>query len=119
MRNLINAGCLFFIVIMMLGCGQHSEIIKEVDTLIEQKKYDQALSVLRRALQDDPKDKTLLRKQVLLFLKSERISYAIAAYRNLDKANPNDAVLYKAVRDQDPVVRVTAAKALGLLKEPE
>jgi HEAT repeat protein len=104
----------------LAGCGgQDGATVKEVTRLTTEKKYDDAMGVLQKALRENPKSKVLLREQVMLFLKTEQVSYAIAAYRKLVEESPNDRILYLAFKNPDPVVRVTAAKALGLMKDTQ
>jgi HEAT repeat protein len=114
-------GCLLVSasVIFLSACGgKDREAIKSADALVLERKYDQALLVLQKALREDPKNKKLLRHQVRLFLKSEQVNYAIAAYRKLNDVNPDDTVLFDTLKDKDAVVRITTAKALGLMKTP-
>jgi HEAT repeat protein len=105
------------LAVIFTGCGKDRAAIKEVETLTAARNYDQALQVLQKALRDNPKSKALLREQVTLFLKTEQVSYSIAAYRKLVEISPDDSILRKAFKHDDPVVRVTAAKALGLMKD--
>ncbi|MDX6766768.1 MAG: HEAT repeat domain-containing protein [Candidatus Methylacidiphilales bacterium] len=106
------------LALALAGCGgKDGAAVKEVEKLITEKKYDDAMGVLQKALRDNPKSKVLLREQVNLFLKTEQVSYAIAAYRKLIENSPDDRILYQAFKNPDPVVRVTAAKALGLMKD--
>lgn len=104
----------------LAGCGgKDGAAVKEVQKLSTEKKYDDAMGVLLKALRENPKSKVLLREQVTLFLKTEQVSYAITAYRKLVEISPNDRILYQAFKNPDPVVRVTAAKALGLMKDTQ
>ncbi len=106
-------------LIFLSACGgKEKEVIKSTDALVAERKYDQALMVLQKALREDPKNKILLRHQVRLFLKSEQVNYAIAAYRKLSDVSPDDKVLFETLKDKDKVVRITTAKALGLMKTP-
>jgi len=104
----------------LAGCGgKDGATVKEVEKLTAEKKYDDAMGVLQKALRENPKSKALLREQVTLFLRTEQVSYAIAAYRKLSEISENDRILYLAFKNNDPVVRVTAAKALGLMKDSQ
>lgn len=114
---LVVAACALALFFTSCG-GKDRELLREIDGLMETRSYDQALSLLQRSLREDPQNKRLLRKQVLLFLKTEQVSYAIAAHRKLQEASPDDPFLYNSFKDKDPVVRVTAAKAMGLMKDP-
>lgn len=106
-------------LVFFTGCGgKERDVIKNADALVAERKYDQALMVLQKALREDPKNKILLRHQVRLFLKSEQVNYAIAAYRKLNDVSPDDKVLFDTLKDKDKVVRITTAKALGLMKTP-
>jgi HEAT repeat protein len=107
------------VALALSSCGQDRSAIKEVRQLTEERNYDQALQVLQKALRENPKSKALLREQVTLFLKTEQVSYAIAAYRKLAETSPDDDILRKSLKHEDPVVRITAAKALGLLRDPK
>jgi HEAT repeat protein len=101
----------------LASCGQDRATIQEVRQLTEARNYDQALQVLQKGLRENPKSKPLLREQVMLFLKTEQVPYAITAYRKLTEHSPDDDVLRKALKHKDSVIRITAAKALGLLKD--
>ncbi len=104
-------------VLLAAGCGKHRETVKQVEGLITSKSYNEALDVLQQTLQEDPKSKTLLQQHVLLFLHTGDVNYATAAYRRLDEAHPGDPVLIKSVSHSNTIVRITAAKALGYLKD--
>lgn len=112
----ILLACLALAVVLS-GCGKDRATIKEVEKLAADRNYDEALQMLQKALRENPKSKALLREQVTLFLRTEQVSYAIAAYRKLHEVSPDDDILRKAFKNQDPVVRVTAAKALGLMRD--
>jgi HEAT repeat protein len=109
----------WILIFSLTGCGKHAQVIREINQQIENKNLDEALSVMRKALREDPKNPQLLRQQVILFLHSEDVNYAIAAYRRLQEVDSDNPILVKAVRHENPVVRVTASKALGLLKSPD
>ncbi|NJK91302.1 MAG: hypothetical protein HC904_05405 [Blastochloris sp.] len=110
----------FAALLFLSSCGgKEREVIKKADALAQERKYDQALQTLQTALREDPKNKKLLRYQVQLFLKSEQVNYAIAAYRKLSDVSPGDPILFETLKEKDVVVRVTSAKALGLMKIPE
>lgn len=109
----------WLLLLSLSGCGKHNKLIQQIDQQIENKNLDEALSIMRKALREDPKNAKLLRQQVILFLHSEDVNYAIAAYRRLQEVDADNPVLLKAVRHPNPVVRVTASKALGFLKSPD
>ncbi len=109
---------LIVLCVLFSGCGKESAIITSCNNLMEQRKYEEASSILEKALRDNPKSVKLLRQRVLFFLKVEQPGYAIAAYRTLQDVNPKDTILYKALANKDPIIRVTAARALGPMKDP-
>ncbi|MEM1157882.1 MAG: HEAT repeat domain-containing protein [Verrucomicrobiota bacterium] len=104
-------------VLLVAGCGKHRETVKQVEKLVENKSYNEAMDVLQQALQQDPESKPLLQQYVLLFLHVENLRYTTAAYRRLTATHPGDPVLIESVSHPNPVVRVTAAKALGFFKD--
>lgn len=105
------------LLMLAAGCGKHRATIQEARQLAEARNYDQALQVLQKGLRNDPKSKALLREQLVLFLRTEQVTYAIATYRKLAEVSPDDDALRKALKHEDNVIRTTAAKALGLLKD--
>jgi len=103
----------------LAGCGKESKTIKEANQFMEQRNYYQAKAVLEKAIRENPKSKKLLRQYVVYYLKTEEVGFSIAAYRRLNEISPKDDVFYDALGNHDPVIRVTAARALGYMKDPD
>lgn len=107
------------LALLLSACGKHRSAIQEARRLADERNFDQALLVLQKSLREDPKSKPLLREQLHLFLRTEQVTYAITTYRKLAEISPNDDSLRRALKHQDSVIRITAAKALGLLRDTQ
>ena len=119
----MNRLLLFFICLILAGCGKLKEekkTLAEVETLVKFREYSKAILVLKEALKENPKSKALLRYRIIILLKAEQSDLAYAAYRQFkEKASPNDDVLLKALENEDATVRATAAQVLSVAKEAD
>ncbi len=108
------------LVMLLIACSSPTnQTAQEVETLIGEKKFSEASTVLRQALREDPKNPELLRSQINLFLHTDQPVYALATYRTLQEADAKTDYLQTAIREGNTIVRVNAAKALGLLRDAE
>lgn len=103
---------------LLFACSSPTDqTAREVETLIGERKFSEAANLLRQALQEDPKNEELLCAQINLFLHTDQPVYALATYRTLKESHPKANYLQTAILEGDTVVRVNAAKALGLLRD--
>jgi HEAT repeat protein len=106
--------------VLIIGCGHKDDVaIRESNQLIAQRQYDNARAIIEKALREDPKNPKLLRQQVRYFLKTEQVPFSVATYNKLQEVAPRDNVLFQALSDDDPVVRITAVRAFGQIKSPD
>lgn len=106
------------LALLLVSCwGEHRATLQKVDQLMAEKQYSQALQTLHDALQKDPDSVALLRHQVLFFLRAGEVERSVAAYRKLAAKHPNDNILIKSVKDNDEIVRISAIRTLGLLRD--
>lgn len=116
MRILFYLLAITFSVVLMACSGRHDDTLKRINQFLKERNFNQAVEILQQDLRQDPKDQSLLRMQVYIFLKSGQVDYAVAAYRKLQEIHPSDSILAKSLHDSDSVVRVASVKALGLLR---
>jgi len=127
----------------LAGCGnkETKEALQKASALEEQQQYLDANNVLVEALQareakihansgtptdqkeaDDltkkvQSDSEILkmeRAQIPIYLHMERADLASAVYTDILGAVPGDSVVYNALQDKDPKLRLGAARVLGL-----
>lgn len=110
-----------FLILGLLWLGACADpaakIAREADELMEERKFAEATEVLRKALLEDQGNRHLLESQIRLFLYTDQPVYALAAYRTLKEDYPDSEALALCVEDPETVVRVNAAKALGMLRD--
>jgi HEAT repeat protein len=118
-RRMVGPGAVALITLLISCSSPSTRTAKEVEGLIEEKKIGEATTILRKALRENPKNEALLCAQINLFLQTDQPVYALATYRTLKEANPKTDYLAQAITEGNTVVRVNAAKALGLLRDTE
>lgn len=103
-------------LIPLVSCkDKEKPVIQQTDKLIASGDFRQALDVLQQALKDNPDDEELQCQRIRLFLRAGQVDYAVAGFRVLAAKHAKTTVFSDALKDKDPVMRVAAAKAFGLL----
>ncbi len=134
--------------VILAGCGnkETKEALDKATALENQKQYHDANNVLVEALQAreakiradagtptdptvidalnkkvqaDPEILKLERAQIPLYLKMERADMASAVYTDILTGHPGDSVVYDALHNSDPLIRIGAVRILGLMAKPD
>jgi len=132
----------------LTGCGnkETKEALKRASEFEDQKQYTDANNVLVEALrareakiqtsagipsdqkatdalakkvQSDSEILKMERAQIPIYLHMERADLASAVYEDILAVSPGESVIYDAIQDKDPKMRLGAARVLGLVGKPD
>jgi HEAT repeat protein len=85
------------------------------ETLGDQASEDAML----QKVEADPEILKMERAQIPLYLRLDRTDKASAVYVDILAGHPGDTVVFDALQDKDPIIRVGAVRILGLAGKPD
>jgi HEAT repeat protein len=109
----------FLSLILLSACGSSAtrEAVRKAEALADSRAYDQALELLRKEIRTHPKEFRLHEAYATVVLRMNRIDQAQIVCEEMNRQFPKRHFLVDALKHRDAIVRIGAARLVGLQKD--